>query len=658
MLIISAISKSYGERVLFRDLSFSLYARDRLGIVGPNGSGKTTLLDIIAGHSFADTGEVSLQKGASIGYLEQNLTFDPDTSLIAEVVRARSEEHHYEHRRTLIHDRLAETTDPGEQELLMRELGDLEARFEHTGGYTVEHEAKKILAGLGFKDYDYERPTGTFSGGWKMRIGLAKLLLSEPDLLFLDEPTNHLDLEALLWFEDFLRQYDGAVIVISHDRAFLNRTVTKIIAFEAGSAKLYTGTYDNYEAVCIKEREILEATVKNRERLIEHEMRFIERFRAKNTKSTQVQSRIKRLEKLEAITVGPRAATVRLHIPESPRSGKSVVTLDRLTFGYESDPLYENLTLSFLRGEKIAFVGPNGAGKSTLLKLLAGILRPDSGSVVLGHNVRPVYYAQHQSEQLIDSYTVLEEIRRVSAGETDERLRTILGSFLFSGDDVEKKVSVLSGGEKARLALAKLFLHPANLILMDEPTNHLDIPSRDVLAEALAEYDGTLCLVTHDRDLIDRTANRICEVNNGVVTLYHGNYSEYREKKDQEKEVEKSYLESAVPQSEDRSPTKKIVDKERKRREGELRNRFYRESKLLRKRIDAIESEQGRITGRIAEIEAFLADPSSMTDRQAFAGTLNEYQTLKTRKEALDDEWLERSMELDSLRDTVFGEEG
>ncbi len=664
MLSLNNLSKSYGKRLLFSQVTFNIGARDRLALLGANGSGKSTLLEIIAGIIAPDSGTITRRRGLTVGYLSQESGTGTYRGLLHEITSAAGPINQLGHRIEVIQEELSGTSDEETQGILLVELGELQHRFEAAGGYDVEQEARVILCGLGFRESDYEKPLSDFSGGWRMRAELAKILLQNPDLLLLDEPTNHLDLETQLWFEEYLKNYQGAVLLTSHDRAFLNRVVNKVLAIQSGKLVLYHGNYDKYIETRQQELEILESTAKRQSVKIEQEERFINRFRSKNTKATQVQSRIKKLEKLERIDVPRLAKKIKFHFPEPPHSDMDVLTLINISKSYGPNTIYRDLNLRLGRGEKVAIVGPNGAGKTTLLKILAGVLPFEKGERRLGHGVITAYYSQHQLELLEPNKTALNELRSVAPPDTEDvKLRAILGGFLFSGDDAFKEVSVLSGGEKARLALAKMLTQPANLLLMDEPTNHLDIPSREVLTDALESYRGTMCFVTHDRTLIRQIATSIVDVSVGRINVYQGDYDSYL--------YHKSLTSAGDESSAKRPPTPKNpvvtapAGRQKRALLGELRSEYYEKSTPLKKRIDKIEGELFSAENEIKELEKLFAQPEHYKDSKDVVISIERHRDLKVRAEELAETWGELSSEVERLRldfeaalGRIEGEEG
>jgi ATP-binding cassette subfamily F protein 3 len=527
MVQLEEISKSYGGQELFRGLSWRIPDGERIGLVGPNGAGKTTLCRLLAGVEEPDAGRISRPRDATVGYLPQEVAGSSAGSVLVEALAGFDDVWQVEREMEEVAAALGTAPDGAQSERLTARYGDLQHRFEALGGYRLETQAKAILSGLGFRPADVGRPLAEFSGGWRMRAALARLLLLRPSLLLLDEPTNHLDIESLEWLEGFLADYDGTVVLVSHDRYFLNRMVTSIADLGPAGVTVYPGDYDDYLAQRAARRELLEAQARNQAKRIAEIERFIERFRYQATKARQVQSRIKMLDRVERVEVERAARGIRFAFPHPPRTGRRVAWLAGARKAYGDNVVYAGVDFEVERGERVALVGPNGSGKSTLLRMLAGVLPLDQGERALGAHVVVHYYAQHQLDALTPALTVLEELERAAPELGQTRLRTILGTFLFSGDAVEKKIAVLSGGEKARVALAKMLVRPAALLCMDEPTNHLDLGAREVLESALAHFQGTIVFISHDRYFINRIATKIVEVGGGAVTPHLGNYDDY-----------------------------------------------------------------------------------------------------------------------------------
>ena len=613
----------FGDRVLFKDIGFRIGPHDRIGLVGANGTGKTTLLKILVGGMSADSGQVAKAKYVSVGYLPQEGMAAAGRTLYAEVesvfagvleTQAALEEAH----------RMMGELDHESPEFaeVLEVYGELQHRLEASDAFRIRTGIEKVLAGLGFLPSDMERQTEEFSGGWQMRIALAKLLLAQPSLLLLDEPTNHLDLDSLRWLEDYLRAYEGAVMIVSHDRRFLDNMTQKTYELSLGALTEYAGNYAYYTAEKAARKEQQLAAWRNQQQQIKQTEQFIERFRYKATKARQVQSRIKQLEKMDLIEIEDEEGGIHFSFPPAPQSGRTVMELKHIAKSYGDLRVFSGVDIDIDRGDRIAFVGVNGAGKSTMARIIAGIEPFDGGERKVGHNVSISYFAQHQAEELNGSYDVLQTVDEVATGDIRRRLRTLLGCFLFSGDDVFKKVRVLSGGEKSRLALAKMLLVPCNLIVLDEPTNHLDMRSKGVLQEALAEYEGSFVIVSHDRDFLDPIVTKVVEFRRGAIAVYPGNVSEYIEAREKR---ERAAVElsakgggrtggAAGGGRDGNSQPSKIPEKERKRLEAEERQRRYKKTKPLRDQIAALESRLEALEEEKSALEQSMADPAFYRD--------------------------------------------
>ncbi len=605
MVHVDSIRRQFGLRVLFQDLSWAIPRGARLGLVGPNGAGKTTLLRILAGTDSPDAGQVRRPADLRVGYLPQEVETLPHGSVLSTVLDGFGELRRLAQELEVVEGKLSSVraNDPAVKTLTVT-YGELRHRFETLGGDRVESRAKAILTGLGVPVSSLHDPLAKLSGGRRMRVALARLLIGRPDLLLLDEPTNHLDLEATVWLEEFLSSFPGAFVVVSHDRYFLNRTVRGIAELEYGRLTSFPGGYDNYLEAREARRVATEKTIRQQTKEMARVERFIERFRYKASKARQVQSRLRGLEKVERVD-GPTAAKrIRFGFPPAPRSGEVVVRAQGLAKAFGSTVVYRDAAFGIRRGDRVALVGPNGAGKSTLLKLLDGRIAPDAGTLELGHNVAVQYYAQHQLEALDPNRTVLEEMQYRAEPGLTQKLRGLLGLFLFTGADADKKVEILSGGEKARLALAGMLIRPGNLLLLDEPTNHLDLRSREVLEEALDEYDGTIVVVSHDRYFINRVANAVGEVGSGRVDIYPGDYDTYLER-------HASRAEPSMP-----GGTTCGRDRDLRRVEAEERNQRYRERRAVEDRLAPIETAIDALESRIGYLSGLQAEPATYRDAE------------------------------------------
>ncbi len=532
MISLSRVSKQYGRQLLFVEASFQLNPGDKVGLVGPNGSGKTTLFRMIVGEERPDEGDVSVPKRLSVGYFRQDVEEMQGRSVIDEVIAGSGRLGELHHELEQLQHAMADPDKADEMDRILARFGEVQEEYEHQGGYALESQAREILHGLGFEDSRIDGDVGELSGGWKMRVAMARTMLGQPDVLLMDEPTNHLDIESILWLERFLKARTGALLMTSHDRDFMNRVVTRIAEIEDGEITTYSGNYDFYE----RERGIREANREaayaRQQAMLAKEQRFIDRFAAHAAKAAQVQSRVKALDKIEKIELPKKRKTVAFDFRSPPRSGDKVATIEGLSKAYGSRVLYDGFSLTIQRGERWAVMGRNGAGKTTLLRMIAGVLQPDAGTVQLGASLRMGYFAQQALDLLDPSLTVFEQLQHDYPHESTGMLRNLLGAFQFSGDEIDKRVQVLSGGEKSRLVMARMLFDPPNFLVLDEPTNHLDLTTKELLVSALGDFGGTMIFVSHDRTFLRGLSTRVLELGgeSGVDAQPHaylGSYLEY-----------------------------------------------------------------------------------------------------------------------------------
>jgi ATP-binding cassette subfamily F protein 3 len=669
LIVVEHGTLSFSNQRILAGVNLRIGGGERIGLVGPNGSGKSTLLRVMLGQQALDDGRVVRARDCRIGYLPQDVLQLPQGALLASVISSVPGRADLEHRMANVERELGASTDPEEQMELAHLLAELHDSLDHFETYYGEQYAVRILKGLGFGEDDLSRDVSELSGGWKMRAALAGLLFQQPDVLFLDEPTNHLDVPSVLWLDAFLEQYKHALVLICHDRSFLNRHIARVVSFEPEGLRSYRGNYDDYLSQRSGEEEILSAQARNRDRQIKEMERFVERFRAKATKARQAQSRAKQIEKLQREIDRPVAQPRRLsfRFPPVQRSGRDVVTIDHLSKSYGPRVLYHQLEQRVFAGDRVAIIGANGVGKTTLLKLIAQEIAADSGQIVYGANVELGYYAQHHTELLDDRRTVLEQVWQMKPDASESFVRGICGAFLFSGDEVEKAIGVLSGGERARVLLARLLTRPGNLLLMDEPTNHLDIAAAEALAEALCSYDGTLVFVSHNTSFINRLATKVWDIQNQRIEEYPGNLAEYVEhlaRREQSRTSDSQTADPALGSATSSTATHpapanqtsqaggregRQQRKERKRKEAAQRSRQSKRLRKVRDEVAQLESRIGKLEEELKLAETELATPEITQQQERYQQTLNSYMSARDKLDELYGRWEARQAELEEL---------
>ncbi len=648
MIFLTSVSKQYGEKILFSDFSFQINDGARIALVGPNGAGKSTLLKIITGDIEPDGGSIHRSRHATVGYLPQDGIYHRGESLMEEASKAFEVLLQLEERIVDLTGHIEELTahggpEPPELSALLDELGQAQHAVEQGEVYRKDSKIQEILFGLGFAEKDLHRPTEEFSGGWHMRIELAKLLLRQPSTLLLDEPTNHLDMESLEWLESYLQGYQGSIVVVSHDSRFLDNLVTQVVEITLGKAREYRGNYSAYLVQKEERNKIAEASFANQQKLIERTTRFVERFRYKNTKAKQAQSRLKMLDKLETVEIEGNEQQIGFSFPDPPRSGRIVMELKHLHKSYGDEPLLRDLSLTIESGDHIACLGVNGSGKSTLARIMAGIEAFQAGERVVGHNVSIAYYSQNRTELLHPHKTVLATLEEQAPGRSPTELRTLLGSFLFSGDDAFKPVSVLSGGEKSRLALAKMLLEPANFLILDEPTNHLDVTSKAVLQRRLLDFRGTCFIVSHDRDFLVPLVNKVVSLGGGEPEIFGGTLEEYLERMHRLREEAAEQTRTTEKKSD---PS---AERQRKQQEALARQEKHRKLKPLVAELKKVEAAIEEREQRRQTIEKAFSNPETFADEQLLRSLQKEHAELRSELDPLYEEWEERQEAVESI---------
>ena len=641
MISIENLKVEFGVKPLFHDVSFVVNDKDRIALVGKNGAGKSTLLKIIAGLQKPTMGNVAIPTDTTIGYLPQVMNLQDDTTVRQETQKAFADIDKIKAKVDKLNEELASRTDYESESYmqLVEKFTNEHDRYMMMGAENYEAEIERTLTGLGFLKTDFDRPTSEFSGGWRMRIELAKLLLRRPSIFLLDEPTNHLDIESIQWLEDYLRNYNGAVLLISHDRAFLDNVTTRTIELSLGKIYDYKVPYSQFVTLRAERRAQQMAAYQNQQRLIEKSEEFIERFRYKPTKSNQVQSRIKQLDRLERIEVEEEdLATLNIKFPPAPRSGQIVADIKGVGKAFGDHRVFSGAEFTIHKGDKIALVGRNGEGKTTFARMLIGEIEPTEGEIKIGANVNIGYYAQNQDDLMNGDFTVYDTLDRVAVGDIRTRLRDILGAFLFRGEDIDKKVKVLSGGERSRLAMARMMLEPHNLLVLDEPTNHMDMRSKDILKAAIQKFDGTVVVVSHDREFLDGMVDKVYEFRDGGVREYLGGIYYFLEKRKLENLHEVERKAAPEPNAVKAEPAAgKLSYEQKKEQERALRK--------IRKTIDGIEAELGDIEKQIAAFDAQFATATSF-DAEAY----KQYDALKQRYDHLMHEWEKSNYELEIVQ--------